>query len=181
MPKIKILFFLRVFVNNYFVFYITVFLCAMPEITMGVISNNEKTLYDFLNNLMYIAFILSFCILAHFAWINTVFLSILYLTKISRDTFLIRRKVIIECIAFYVIFFLIDMIIDNIPTESKYLYYENIDKSGNIISRNICRIKIYYSDDFKLLYTYTCLFLFYLCKKLKHYTNIRNKKRKGLL
>lgn len=111
--------------------------------------------------------------------INAIFLSILYFSKIDRSVLTSKYHCIIECCLVCIIFISISKILDSIPFEYRFTTGGTIVSSdGSIIASNVVSLNKWFSEDFKLLYTYILLTLFYLLKRC--YIAIRDRQHQSM-
>ena len=118
------------------------------------------------NNVMYGLLILSIITFGYFGWFNLLFLWFLYFVKINRAWVMSYRICFVESFLFWTIFYIIRLVIDNLPHNIKFYYTQPKVENGITISNTVYTICPYFSDNAQLLYVYIILFFIALLSKL---------------
>lgn len=114
-----------------------------------------------------------------FGLINALFLNILYVLKIDKGPLISNKYCILECCLVYIINISISEILDSVPNEYRFTTGGIIVSSdGSIISSNVVSLKKWFSEEYKLIYTYILLTLFYLLKRC--YITIRDRQHQSM-
>lgn len=111
------------------------------------------------NNVMYELLILSIITFGYLGWFNLLFLWFLYFVKINRAWVMSYRICFVESFLFWTIFYIIRLVIDNLPHNIKFYYTQPKVENGITISNTAYTICPYFSDSAQLLYVYIILFL----------------------
>ena len=118
------------------------------------------------NNVMYELLILSIITFGYLGWFNLLFLWFLYSVKINRAWVMSYRICFVESFLFWTIFYIIRLVIDNLPHNIKFYYTQPKFENGITISNTAYTICPYFSDSAQLLYVYIILFFIALLSKL---------------
>ena len=121
---------------------------------------------NFLNNIIYELLILSIITFGYLGWFNVLFLWFLYFTKINKAWIMNYRICFVESFLFWTIFYIIRLVIDNLPHNIKFYYTQPKVEKGIIFSNTAYTIYPYFSDSAQLLYVYIILFFIALLSKL---------------
>lgn len=117
------------------------------------------------NNVMYELLILSIITFGYLGWFNLLFLWFLYFIKINRAWVMSYRICFVESFLFWTFFYIIRLVIDNLPNNIKFYYTQPKVENGITISNTAYMICPYFSDSAQLLYVYIILFFIALLSK----------------
>ena len=117
------------------------------------------------NNVMYELLILSIITFGYLGWFNLLFLWFLYFIKTNRAWVMSYRICFVESFLFWTFFYIIRLVIDNLPNNIKFYYTQPKVENGITISNTAYMICPYFSDSAQLLYVYIILFFIALLSK----------------
>jgi len=118
------------------------------------------------------AFAWSLIIIPIFAFLNVVFLILLYILNISKGIILNYKILIVEIVVFYLSYSFVSKVLDKIIQKLPYDYV--FDVSPTMTSK-----KFYFTDNYYFIYTFAVLFILVLFSRnlISKYSSIKIKEK----